>query len=221
MRRIAPALIIALVCASTAAAAEKPQPPLDREVLKSLWQPIGHFKPGDPIPMPLSPPAPTAGKIYNPSGHWSAYDSNVYESLNFPGRQAADTTSDDPPGSGWPTFGYCPPHPQYPFSGRCANHALEYLDYFEATMDEILKDFGGVVHRYKFENTDPGTPVGAPAGLSSTGGETFNIAGIVPGADHPDQEVIVSGHWDFTDAGHAAAWDSPKGTRRPSEWPRS
>lgn len=214
MRRIASALILAaaLAGAATASAADPPQPPMDRAVLKKLWQPVGFFKPGDPIPMPLTPPTPTGpGGIYNPSGHWSAYDTNVYESLNFPGRQAGDTTNNDPPGSGFPAFGYCPPHPQYPLAGRCANHALEYLDYYEATMDEILKDFGGVVHRYKFVNPDPGTPVGAPAGLSSTGGETYNIAGIVPGADHPEQEVIVSGHWDFTDAAHAAAWDSSEG----------
>src|SRR5205085_1468654 len=113
------------------AAADPPQPPIDRGVLKSLYNPVGFFKPGDPIPTPDKPPAPTGpGGVYNPSGHWSAYDSNVYESLNFPGRQAGDTT---------------------------------------------------------------------------------NNAGIVPGADHPEQEIIVSGHYDFTDAGPAAAWDSSEG----------
>ena len=204
-------LLAALACAAPASATHK-QPPLDREVLKKLWQPIGHFKPGDPIPAPLDPPKATGpGGIYNPSGHWSAYDTNVYESLNFPGRQAGDTTNNDPPGSGFPQYGYCPPHPQYPFAGRCANHANEYLDYYEATMNEILKDFGGTVHRYKFFNVDESPPVGAPGGLSSTGGDTYNIAGIVPGADHPEQEVIVSGHYDFTDAAHAAAWDSSEG----------
>jgi hypothetical protein len=208
-------LAAVLASATTASAADPAQPPLDRGVLKSLWQPIGFFKPGDPIPNPLTPPKPTGpGGIFNPSGHFSAYDSNVYESLNFPGRQAGDTTNDDAPGSGFPAFGYCPPNPQYPLSGRCANHALEYLDYYEATMKDILKDFGGVVHRYKFTNpgrTDVGFATGEPAGLSSVGGDTYNIAGVVPGADHPEQEVIVSGHWDFTDAAHAAAWDSSEG----------
>ncbi|MEA2125474.1 MAG: carboxypeptidase [Solirubrobacteraceae bacterium] len=217
MRRILSVLTLtaALAGSATATAADPPQPPLDRGVLKSLWQPGGFFKPGDPIPMPLAPPEATGpGGTYNPSGHWSAYDSNVYESLNFPGRQAGDTTDTDAPGSGWPTFGYCPPNPQYPLSGRCANHALEYLNYYEATMNEILKDFGGVVHRYKFTNpgrSDVGFVTGEPAGLSSVGGDTYNIAGVVPGSDHPEQEVIVSGHWDFTDAGHAAAWDSSEG----------
>ena len=167
--------------------------------------------------MPTAPPAPTGpGGIYNPSGHWSAYDTNVYESLNFPGRQAGDTTNNDPPGTNDPLgrFGYCAPDPQYMPQGRCLNHALEYLDYYEATMKEILKDFGGTVHRYEFENpgrSDVEGAAGEPGGLSSPGGQTFNIAGIVPGADHPEQEVIVSGHWDFTDAAHAAAWDSSEG----------
>jgi hypothetical protein len=199
------------------AAADPPQPPIDRGVLKSLYQPVGFFKPGDAIPTPSQPPTPTGpGGIYNPSGHWSAYDSNVYESLNFPGRQAGDTTNTDKPGTNDPLgrFGYCAPDPAFMPQGRCENHALEYLDYYEATMKEILKDFGGTVHRYQFENpgrSDTGGAAGEPGGLSSPGGTTFNIAGIVPGADHPEQEVIVSGHWDFTDAAPAAAWDSSEG----------
>jgi hypothetical protein len=197
------------------AAADPPQPALDRGVLKSLYQPAGFFKPGDAIPSTPVPPAPTdATGVYNPSGHWSAYDTDLFESLSFPGRQAGDTTNNDAPGSGDPRYGYCPPAPNYMPQGRCANHALEYLDYYEATMKAILKDFGGAVQRYKFVNpgrSDVNNAAGEPAGLSSPGGETFNIAGIVPGADHPEQEVIVSGHWDFTDAAHAAAWDSAEG----------
>jgi hypothetical protein len=216
VRRALPVLTVlaALAAPAAATAAEKPQPPLDRAVLKSLWQPVGFFKPGDSIPLPLSPPKPTdPSGVYNPSGHWSAYDSNLYESLNFPGRQAGDKSNQDPPGTGMPYFGLCPPDPLYSLSGRCANHALEYVDYFEATMKAILKDVGGTVHRYKFDN--PGSAVvpgiGAPAGLSSQPGEAINVAGVVPGADHPEQEVIVSGHYDFTDAAPAAAWDSSEG----------
>ena len=218
------AISILTVAASLAApvaaqAADPPQPPIDRGILKSLYQPIGFFKPGDAIPTPSSLPTPTDPTgVYNPSGHWSAYDSNVYESLNFPERQAGDKTDNDPPG-GEVTFGYCPPDPSYPGfvpQGHCANHELEYLNYYEATMKSILKDFGGTVHRYHFVN--PGradSPTEGttyePAGLSSPGGDTYNIAGIVPGADHPDQEIIVSGHYDFTDAAPNAAWDSSEG----------
>jgi hypothetical protein len=168
--------------------------------------------------MPSAPPTPTGGGegIYNPSGHWSAYDTNVYESLNFPGRQAGDTTSNDAPGTGDPRFGFCPPQndPTFMPQGKCANHALEYLDYYEKTMRELLKDVGGTVHRYEFTNpgrSDTGGNAPEPGGLSSPGGQTFNIAGIVPGADNPGEEVIVSGHWDFTDAAPAAAWDSAEG----------
>jgi peptidase M28-like protein/PKD domain-containing protein len=206
-------LLTALAVPAFAGAAEKAQPPLNRAVLKSLWQPVGFFKPGDTIPLPLAPPTPTDPTgVYNPSGHWSAYDSNVYESLNFPGRQAGDESNQDPPGTGMPYFGLCPPNPLYSLSGRCANHALEYLDYYEATMKAILKDFGGTVHRYKFDNPGSGgAPIGLPAGLSSQPGVAYNIAGVVPGADHPEEEIIVSGHYDFTDAAPAAAWDSSEG----------
>jgi hypothetical protein len=208
------ATLVALAAPAAASAAVANQPPIDRDILKSLWKPEGFFKPGDAIPMPSAPPAPDAGGIYNPSGHFSAYDTNVYESLNFPGRQAGDETNNDPPGSGDPRFGYCPPNPQYMPQGRCANHALEYLDYYEKTMNELLKDFGGTVHRYEFVNpgrSDVDGAAGEPGGLSSPGGVTYNIAGVVPGADNPEEEVIVSGHWDFTDAAHAAAWDSQEG----------
>ena len=205
--------LLGLLAASPVASATHSQPPVDRGILKSFWKPIGFFKPGDPIPMPSAPPPPDASGVYNPSGHYSAYDTNVFESLNFPGRQAGDETSNDPPGSGDPRFGFCPAHPQYMPQGRCANHALEYLDYYEKTIKEIIKDFGGTVHRYEFENPGSGNTGagGEPAGLSSQAGKTFNIAGVIPGADHPEQEIIVSGHWDFTDAAHAAAWDSSEG----------
>ena len=173
MRAPMRSLCLALACAGTlaapvaaGAAADPPQPPIDRAVLKSLYNPVGFFKPGDSIPMPNTPPAPTGpGGIYNPSGHWSAYDSNLFESLNFPGRQAGDTTNNDPPGTNDPLgrFGYCAPEPAFMPQGKCANHALEYLDYYEATMKEILKDFGGTVHRYPFFNqgSETGTGTGA------------------------------------------------------------
>ena len=214
MKRCLVAGLIALTAAAPAAAQVAPQPPVDRDVLKSTYKPTGFFKPGDTIPTPDAPPAPDGTGIFNPSGHWSAYDSNVFESLNFPGRQSGDETSNDPPGSGDPRFGYCPPHPQYMPQGRCANHSLEFLDYYEKTMKAILGDFGVVVRRYEFENpgrSDVGGAAGEPGGLSSPGGRSYNIAGIVPGADSPNEEVIVSGHYDFTDAAHAAAWDSSEG----------
>jgi hypothetical protein len=222
MKRYLPLLVGALALAAPAlagAAADPAQPPIDRAALKATYKPIGFWKPGDTLPTTPTPPAPSdPSGIYNPSGHWSAYDSNLFESLNFPGRQAGDKTDKDAPGSGDPRYGFCPFDPAFPGfipQGKCANHALEYLNYFEATMKSILKDFGGSVQRYPFVNPGrsdlPSPQFYEPAGLSSPGGDTFNIAGIVPGADHPEQEVIVSGHFDFTDAAPAAAWDSSEG----------
>ncbi len=206
-KNIRVALIVALALVNTFGAPEaaysnhaQPSPgitPMD-------YNPIGFFKPGDPIPSPLDPPANP-----NPSGKWVAYDVNIFETLNYPSRHPGDTTADDPPGSGDPRHGFCPPgDPTFTPWGVCNNHQLEYLDYYEQTMTEILGEFGVVMRRYPF--ISPGT--GSRGGyLDAAGGQAYNIAAIVPGADHPDESVLVSGHYDFTDSGPAAAWDSSEG----------
>jgi hypothetical protein len=174
------------------------------DITKMDYSPIGFFKPGDPIPSPLNPPVNP-----NPSGKWAAYDINVFETLNYPSRHPGDTTANDPPGSGDPRHGFCPPgDPTFTPWGVCNNHQLEYLDYFERSMQEILGDFGVVIHRYPF--ISPGTG-SRGAYLDAAGGQAYNIAAVVPGADHPDETVLVSGHYDFTDSGPAAAWDSSEG----------
>ena len=179
------------------------------DITKMDYSPIGFYKPGDPIPSPLTPPTDP-----NPSGRWNAYDLNVYESLNFPSRQPGDTSAKDPPGSGDPRYGFCPPsttpNALFLIGGKCANHQLEWLDHYERVMKEILGDFGVVVHRYPFISPGRGTP-GEPAGGSAAGGQAYNISATVPGAEHPEQSVLVSGHYDFTDSGPAAAWDSSEG----------
>jgi hypothetical protein len=174
------------------------------DITKMDYSPIGFFKPGDPIPSPLNPPTDP-----NPSGKWVAYDVNVFETLNYPSRHPGDISANDPPGSGDPRHGFCPPgDPTFTPWGVCNNHQLEYLDYFERTMTEILGEFGVVIHRYPF--ISPGT--GSRGGyLDAAGGQAYNIAAIVPGADHPDETVLVSGHYDFTDSGPAAGWDSSEG----------
>ncbi|HEX8102082.1 MAG TPA: M28 family peptidase [Solirubrobacteraceae bacterium] len=219
--RIALAAILALVLAPVAQAAVAPQPPFDREAMKETYKPIGFFKPGDPLPSPLSPPG-DATKVFNPSGHFSAFDTNVYESLNFPSRQAGDTTDNDPPGTGDPLgrHGFCkPPAPDSEFFptfleyGKCDNHQLEWLNHYERTMKEILAPYGVVIKRYRFESPGSGQ-AGRPGnnGATSTpGGSSYNISATVPGADNPDEQIIVSGHFDFTDSGPAAAWDSQEG----------
>ncbi|HEX2028549.1 MAG TPA: M28 family peptidase [Nitriliruptorales bacterium] len=195
-------LLTAAVCApGSAAAHDQPQP----RIAEMDYTPVGAFVPGSPIPSPLEPPTDP-----NPSAKWVAYDTNVYETLNFPGRHPGDETDDDPPGSGDPRHGFCPPEdPQFLPWGRCANHQREYLDHFEWAMRDILGDFGVVVHRYPFTSPGSDEPRGAP--LAAAGGQAWNISATVPGADHPDESVLVSGHYDFTDSGPAAAWDSAEG----------
>ncbi len=219
IRTVLAAVLAVLLVAPVARAGVAPQPPFDRDAMKETYKPIGFFKPGDPIPSPLTPPAPDGDGLFNPSGHWSAFDTNVYESLNFPSRQADDQTSDDPPGTQDARHGFCaPPAPGSPFFpafstyGKCANHQLEWLDHYERTMKTVLKDFGVVVKRYKFDSPGSGTArPGNPGDTSTPGGDSYNISATIPGADNPEEQIIVSGHFDFTDSGPAAAWDSQEG----------
>ena len=190
---------------SAPASASHPQPAPD--ISKIDYTPIGFYKPGDPIPSPTSPPTNP-----NPSGKYVAYDMNVYETLNLPARHPGDEKADDPPGSGDPRHGFCPPDPQFLPWGLCANHQLEYLDHFERTMKEMLGDFGVVIKRYPFVSpgrSDAGTGRGGP--LDAAGGQAYNISATIPGADHPDESVLVSGHYDVTDSGPAPGWDSAEG----------
>ena len=200
------ATLLAIPTAASAAREVAPQPPLDVKHLN--YHPIGAFKPGEPIPTTAAPPPADGNGIFNPSGQWVAYDTNVYESLNLPQRQAGDESASDPPGNGGQPYGFCPPAPGHAPWGKCANHQLEYLDYYERTMKAILGDFGVVIKRYQFESPGSG-PRGAF--LSTAPGRSFNISATVPGADNPEETVLVSGHYDFTDSGPAAAWDSSEG----------
>lgn len=103
------------------------------------------------------------------------------------------------PASSNPTFG--------PW-GECFNNQLEYLDHYERSMEAMLADFGGVVHRYPFISPGDGE---RGTTLAAAGGQAYNIGAVVPGTDHPEETVLVSGHYDFTDSGPAAAWDSAEG----------
>jgi hypothetical protein len=80
-------------------------------------------------------------------------------------------------------------------------------------MKAVLKDFGGVVHRYPFDGVASTTGDVRPVccGLSAPGGKAYNIAAMVPGADHPEQMVLVGAHYDTTDTGPAPTWDSSEG----------
>ena len=160
------------------------------------------YKP-DPV-MTAVPAQPDPAEVPkpNPGGVYNAYDLNAYETIWFPTRQAGDETDDDAPG-GAIAHGTCPD------DGGCANHANEFKRFWKKEMRKLVNPFGGTVHSYKFDSPGSGTPDGAP--LNSPPGPTFNLQSIIPGSEHPEQMVIVSGHFDQTDSGPASAWDSAEG----------
>ncbi|MEA2453119.1 MAG: carboxypeptidase [Actinomycetota bacterium] len=146
-------------------------------------------------------PDPAAVPKANPGGKYNAYDVNVFETFWYPERQAADASAEDPPG-GAVSHGTCP-------EGGCPNHELEFIKFWKKLMNPLVKPYGGVVHTYPFFSEGSGTPDGAP--LNSPPGPTFNLMATIPGDTHPEQMVIVSGHYDQTDSGPASAWDSSEG----------
>ncbi|MEO7556089.1 MAG: M28 family peptidase, partial [Acidimicrobiales bacterium] len=205
-----PALLAAtLLVPAGSALADHGQPAFDGSKLD--YSPIGNFKPGDAVP-PNVPLEPTNGRKYNPSGKYNAFDTNFFETVTLPFREADDKKDDDPPGNGGnPKHGFCAPNPvprpspEAPLSsiaGECPNHQLEYGLYYAETMRDILGDFGVTMHRYRFEN---------PGSGNTFGGSAINVAAVVPGADHPDETIIVGAHYDQTTEGPASTWDSAEG----------
>ena len=215
-------IVTALAAFVPAAGADHPQPVRDIAQLK--YEPIGEFEHGEAIPGPSGAVAfftpMMDGLRFNPTGTYNAYDTNVFETLMLPFRAAGDETTDDPYGNGEttgdPRHGYCEQDPDYPtkrpgnstlLAGVCPNHALEYAAYYEATMQDILGKFGVSLKRYPITVPEPATPV-----LDNTlGGEAFNLAAVVPGADHPDETIVIGAHYDQTNDGPASTWDSAEG----------
>ncbi|HEV2755655.1 MAG TPA: M28 family peptidase, partial [Actinomycetota bacterium] len=237
-------LLVAAVTAACLATAATPA--LALEVVPDInalsYQPIGHFKPGDPVPPANAYNADTptgeflraemADGIFNPSGTFNAYDTNVFEVLAIPFRAAGDEFSDDPYGNGTngghATHGRCSGDPRndrpmggsngYPaIAGECFNHQLEYIEYYERTMMSILGKFGAFTKRYEFFNpSDPGDDQfqgGFGLGAGNTmGGRAINPAVIVPGTGaDADETIVIGAHFDKTNDGPAAAWDSQEG----------
>ncbi|HEV2756660.1 MAG TPA: hypothetical protein VG318_12900, partial [Actinomycetota bacterium] len=199
---------VTAVCLATAAT-----PALALEVVPDInalsYQPIGHFKPGDPLPAANAYQANTpTGEflrqemqdgIFNPSGTFNAYDTNVFEVLAIPYRGAGDEHADDPFGNGTngghAQHGRCSGDPRsdrprgggggFPvITGECFNHQLEYIEYYERTMMSILGKFGAFTKRYEFFNpSDPTDYQFQPPLLASNtmGGRAINPAVIVPG----------------------------------------
>lgn len=150
----------------------------------------------------LIPPLPDPNSVpkANPTGQYNAYDLNAYETIWFPERQPGDADAKAAPG-GAITHGTCPPN-------GCANHSLEFGKFWVKTMTPLVRPLGGTVHSYKFFSSGSNLPpyvFAQPAGLGQ------NLQAIVPGSEHPEQMVIVSGHYDQTDSGPGSAWDSAEG----------
>jgi len=208
------AMLVLLPASAPAAVAPQPAP----DISKLPYQPVGHFKGEDTIP-----PADTGcadslqalrkGEIFNPSGTFNAYDNNVFEVLCYPFRGPGDTTDNDPVGNkGGAQHGRCGGayDPSIygnlaPLAGVCDNHQLEWIRYYEATMLEILKDFGATAHRYEFDVPDPGVTG------NTRFGKGINPAIVVPGADNPEEQIVIGAHYDKTNDGPASFWDSQEG----------
>ncbi|HEV2755653.1 MAG TPA: M28 family peptidase, partial [Actinomycetota bacterium] len=174
--------------------------------------------------------AEMADGIFNPSGTFNAYDTNVFEVLAIPYRGAGDEHADDPFGNGTngghAQHGRCSGDPRsdrprgggggFPvITGECFNHQLEYIEYYERTMMSILGKFGAFTKRYEFLNpSDPTSDQFQPPLLASNtmGGRAINPAVIVPGTGaDADETIVIGAHFDKTNDGPAAAWDSQEG----------
>ena len=202
--------------AAPSAMANHPQPAPDISAME--YEPIGHFKPGDPVPAPTEFDAKLRplmdGLRFNPSGNYNAFDTNVFEVLGLPYRAAGDKSASDPYGNGGDSrHGYCDsdadPDPDTTrngdlakLAGECPNHQLEYSRYFAETMRDILGDYGVSIRRYRFMS---------PGSSNTQSGTAINTAAVVPGADHPEETIVIGAHYDQTDEGPASAWDSAEG----------
>ncbi|HEV2755654.1 MAG TPA: M28 family peptidase [Actinomycetota bacterium] len=234
-------LLVAAVTAACLATAAAPALAVEAvpDINALQYQPIGHFKPGDPLPPANAYQADTptgeflrqemADGIFNPSGTFNAFDTNIFEVLAIPYRAAGDEHADDPYGNGQDggaaQHGRCSGDPRsdrprgggggFPaITGECFNHQLEYIEYYERTMMSILGKFGAFTKRYEFHNpSDPSSDMFQPPLLANNtmGGRAMNPAVIVPGTDESDESIVIGAHFDKTNDGPAAAWDSQEG----------
>ena len=213
------ALVVALVVVPPASAAVAPQPPLD--ISKLDYAPLGHFK--APLHAARRTPATACqeaalphrkGEIFNPSGKWNAFDNNVFEILCCPFR-GARRHDDERPGR---QQGRRDARPlRRPRAARATtargSHGRRHLRQPPARVVALLRrddegDPQGLRrHGPHVHVRDPGS---GPDG-NTRGGRAINTAVVVPGADNPDETVIVGAHYDKTLDGPAAAWDSQEG----------
>ena len=176
----------------------------DRDVWESLSMPYRH--PGDTcgeIALPTNDEHPDCRSgDADPDDDTSA-DTTTNTYTGYTGYTGPHGTFSSAPGT-------CPPSPETPGPwGQCFNNQLEYLEYYEHEMETEFKDLGLEVSVYGFQSPGAGLPRGSY--IAAAGGQAYNITATIPGADHPDETVLVGAHYDFTDSGPAAAWDSAEG----------
>ncbi|HYH27879.1 MAG TPA: M28 family peptidase [Actinomycetota bacterium] len=139
--------------------------------------------------------------------NWKTY--NAYNTVHFvaerlPNRQPADTTTNDPFGD----------QPQCKVIGDIQdigcqyNHQLEYLAWFEEAYGGLLKDFGVTFRTFEFISTGSG----GGDNFSTNAGRAFNKFAVIPGADNPEDFVLIGSHYDGVDGSPYAAWDSTSGS---------
>lgn len=166
--------------------------------------PQGHAEDTELPPLDLE----TFYGLYSPEpdldelDNWRTYNAyNVVNHVaeNLPHRQPNDQTSDDPEGDN-PLCRAWGPQCDY-------NHQLEYLDWFEQAYSGIFGEFGVTFRTYEF--TSPGDSTG---NFSTNAGRALNTFAIVPGADHPEDIVMIGSHYDGVDGSPHAAWDSTAGS---------
>lgn len=131
---------------------------------------------------------------------FSAYNAVYHVAENLPHRQPGDQTDDDPHGDPNPGCRVYGPECEY-------NHQLEYLNWFEEAYTEVLGDFGVSFRTYEFNA--PGSNL---LTLGNNAGRAINKFAIVPGADSPEDYVLIGSHYDGVNGSPYAAWDSTAGS---------
>ena len=192
--RLAVALVASLAMLLTGmpqSQAEESSLPLDLKKLTDLYQPI-----------------PDLADLDN----WRTYNSyNVvnFVANNLTNRQPGDTTTNDPSGD----------QPQCKVIGDvrdigCTyNHQLGYLAWFETAYTDVLQDFGVSFRTQEFTSTGGGGGLtGLGDNFDTNAGRAFNKFAIVPGADNPEDFVLIGSHYDGVDGSPYAAWDSTAGS---------
>ena len=215
MRRtaLASALLALALVPSAATAAPAPQPPLD--ISKMEYAPIGHFKPGETLP--VSPATACdedlqplrKGEIFNPSGKFNAFDNNVFEILCCPFRGPGDTTTNDPFGNGAPTGALrllrgrpdAAARPGSRGAGRrrsARTTSSSTSSYYEETMKEILGDFGVTFQPLRVRRRRPGA---RRATRSAARRSTRRRSSPAPTT--PTSTIVIGAHYDQTNDGPA------------------